>query len=421
MGGTANRGADPGIKTNHRFKRYERSNSQVFKKKVLPALNSIHRFYAGYVPGKPVALDVSRYGKIIDRLAEAILSGELQPEALDPELIDTIFDDIREQAQKGWGKDWTKWGEKAQADTVKMKMEENLYKFSGAKSYTQLVEINQLAQKYKNDYQGFKDQVQVLNGQYNKNYLQAEFQTARQAGHHAGQWQTFEADKDLFPNLKYRTVGDDRVREEHTVLEGTVKPLDDPFWSLYYPPNGWRCRCTAIQTAEKPTGKGNIPEDMVKPEFRTNVGKTGEVFKADQGYFRIVHKTVSDRIENLFIERTSNEAREYAKTRYVEKQVKFSHPELPASFTLSNKDIKAIVSTPHKDQVGRNYLVRNLKNDLREAEFMLSTEVGKEKALYKRWFYLKSRSGDYYYNIAELANGRLALRAITDTIKEKKQ
>lgn len=47
--------------------------------------------------------------------------------------------------------------------------------------------------------------------------------------------------------LQYRTAGDDHVRPAHAALNGVTLPPSDSFWTDYYPPNGWNCRCTVVQ------------------------------------------------------------------------------------------------------------------------------------------------------------------------------
>lgn len=81
------------------------------------------------------------------------------------------------------------------------------------------------------------------------------------------------------PYLRYNTVGDDRVRDTHAVLDGVTRPVDDPFWNTYLPPWDFNCRCdvtslTARQskiggsrtttTPGKPTGRGLTPPTVVR-------------------------------------------------------------------------------------------------------------------------------------------------------------
>lgn len=52
--------------------------------------------------------------------------------------------------------------------------------------------------------------------------------------------------QELLWGYTYYTAGDDRVREEHAVLDGICLPKEDKFWTRWYPPNGWSCRCTVV-------------------------------------------------------------------------------------------------------------------------------------------------------------------------------
>lgn len=92
--------------------------------------------------------------------------------------------------------------------------------------------------------------------------LEAVFRTQLQMSFAAGRYQA-EQNPDIDEILwgyKYVTTGDDRVRPEHEILDGTTLPKDDPFWQRFYPPNGWNCRCQAIPIFEK--------REVVKaPEF----------------------------------------------------------------------------------------------------------------------------------------------------------
>lgn len=121
--------------------------------------------------------------------------------------------------------------------------------FSGLKTFHELHEafpslIDESGQR--KSFDRFLQDVQGINETYNRNYLRAEYNFAHASASMAARWDNFSDDSDRY-ELQYRTAGDDRVRPEHAELEGITLPKDDPFWLSYFPPNGWNCRCTAVQ------------------------------------------------------------------------------------------------------------------------------------------------------------------------------
>src|SRR5690606_26524762 len=81
-------------------------------------------------------------------------------------------------------------------------------------------------------------------------FLKTEKQTIFANSAAAERWAGFAENADLYPNLEYRTAGDDDVRDEHAKLNGIILPLNDPFWNAHTPPLGWGCRCELVQTDE---------------------------------------------------------------------------------------------------------------------------------------------------------------------------
>lgn len=350
-------------------------------------------------------------------------SGKVKPGELSADMVKETFQEIKSGAAKGYGADFTKFGKDAGKDKAVLKMQKNIFKFSGAKTYAQLVELNG---KLSRDgrmvsFDEFKAEALKINDRYNLNYLQAEFQTARQSGQHARNWQQYEADIKLFPNLKYKTAGDKRVRDEHRKLEGTIAPVNSSFWDKYYPPNGWRCRCYVVQSAEQVSN--DLPTDVkeVKEEFRLNVGKDHTIFKESgkgkHPYFTILaeNSEAVAEVERQMVKTFRDQGRNWAKDNIAGK-ASIKHEDLKGKLKLSNSDIKSITGKPHQDQVERDELLYNIGENFAGSEFLFSAPETKGRPQYLKWHYYKDKRGKFYYNIAEMQDGTFKMHAITDKV-----
>lgn len=239
----------------------------------------------------PKAISIENYTKLIEELAQQIQSGKLKPSDLDSRLVEQIYNDVSEPVKEELSKDWVKYDYKEPQSLIQ-KFKKNLWQFSSAKTLAELEYINALILdkngRIKPEHQFMQD-VRKANILFNRNYLQAEYQTAKRGAQMAHLWGQFQKQKHLFPNLVYRTVGDGRVRPEHAVLNGVIKPIDDPFWRTYYPPNGWRCRCTVMNTAEK-ASEGEFEDKSVKPEFHGNTALDEEIMTSKGSFFKLLNK-----------------------------------------------------------------------------------------------------------------------------------
>ena len=175
-------------------------------------------------------------------------------------------------------------------------LEQNTFVFSGFKTHHELTEASRLLRDADGGFKPFNqflNDVQTLNETYNRNYLRAEYNFATASTEMAVKWKEWEADGDDY-DLQYRTAGDDRVREEHAALDGITLQPSDKFWNSYLPPNGWNCRCTAVQVL-----KGKYPQsdsdracaaadgiaDTPKKQiFKFNPGKQMKVFPPKHPY-----------------------------------------------------------------------------------------------------------------------------------------
>lgn len=173
---------------------------------------------------------------------------------------------------------------------MRTRLEHSAWVFSGFKT---LHEMNEAAPSLVDEngrrktFERFLKDVQTVNRDYNVNYLRAEYNYATHAAQMAARWQQFEEEGDRY-DLEYRTAGDERVRASHRELDGIALPPSDPFWDENYPPNGWGCRCTAVQVRARrhtPSESGSAMEAGRKATggkyadmFRYNPGRQGKLF-----------------------------------------------------------------------------------------------------------------------------------------------
>ena len=235
---------------------------------------------------------------MVKKLAEKIYKGKFDPTELDPFLLAATYKELEESTSTGYGDDWKSFEPRHSATVNAVK--EHLFIFSGAKTYQQLSEMNNALVDAEGKIRNFREfQKEVLNihSTYNKNYLQAEYQTAKASGQMIRKWQTFQDQRAMYPNLTYITVGDDKVREDHRKLEGITRSIDDIFWDLYYPPNGWRDRCGAKNTSNAETPSGDIPIIEVTKGFEHNVGKTLQVFNEKSHPYFTIPKDEKEMVE----------------------------------------------------------------------------------------------------------------------------
>lgn len=130
------------------------------------------------------------------------------------------------------------------------------------------------------------------------NIFRTNIQTAYQVGHY--EQMTSPMVKKLRPYWQYDAVNDSHTRPSHLAMDGKVFPADSPVWDTWYPPNGFRCRCSVHTLSKRQVEERGlkVEEDIPKaaelsdgrfvhilpdPNFDTNPAKAR--FKPDfEGY-----------------------------------------------------------------------------------------------------------------------------------------
>lgn len=377
--------------------------------------------------------------------------GNIQPEDLNNNSVHTLINEINTVLQKSL------IGEIAQTpvgSVMKTALSDNLFIFSGLKTYHEMKEVGTLLMDGENvkPFSKFWQDVQSVHQNYNRNYLEAEYIFATQSAQMAYKWSEFEADGDRY-NLQYRTAQDDRVRAEHATLENTTLPPSDLFWNSYYPPNGWRCRCTAVQVRKDKYQTSNSAQAIQFGEkatagknqdiFRFNPGKEKRIFPDKHPYYpqggcndklaigddekckayQIIKKSATA-IER---ERYLNEMKPLF-SKKINKQVEIDGVKKEISIGFNSRGNKHLYSdtlTRVKGKFNKEEL-SIIDKKLDDADFVKYSKLSKtRKDEITGFYYFKDKFNDLYYNVAvstaKLKGGKEAkhkfLYSITKNIK----
>lgn len=95
------------------------------------------------------------------------------------------------------------------------------------------------------------------------NIFRANVQTAYSVGHYEQM-----TDPDVLamrPFWEYDAVEDEHTRPSHLAMNGKVFPADSPVWDTWYPPNGFRCRCTVRSLSKREVEKRGLTVETETP------------------------------------------------------------------------------------------------------------------------------------------------------------
>jgi len=239
----------------------------------------------------------------IQELMSQIFNGEIDPRNLPEDLYKATGDFLKDGLFKGLGVSEAniQWG--GTSNEFIEALRENVYMFSAAKTFHQTLEMSAALVNENGDLRNRKEFEVAMRdiyakynggsngeGEIKQGWLDVEYNTAIGQGQNAQAWQRIEKQKEIFPYLIYVAVDDEVLCDICGELNGICLPVDDAFWDENMPENHFGCRClveqvekeegeekeSSVEEVEEAIASANVPD-----EFKMNVGKTGEVFKAE--------------------------------------------------------------------------------------------------------------------------------------------
>lgn len=347
--------------------------------------------------------------------------------------------------------------------TMRQQLSRSNYVFSGLKTFHELNEaFPSLLDENGNrkTFERFLKDVQKIHETYNRNYLRAEYNFVHASAAMAARWEEFARDGDDYL-LQYRTAGDGKVRPEHAALNGVTLPPSDTFWDEYYPPNGWNCRCTAVQVrkgkyTETPReqaierGKEALAGDK-KGMFRFNPGKQRKAVpdynpyttsrcrdcdiakgRANKGKGKLAKEFIPDNElcaacrlirkraktkEAIQLQR--KEIKVWAKENLAGRTVSVQGIPHPIEFTMNG--VKETLNQPHRYVRAKNEALRNILSLLQNGTHVLEKADDKGNPMVKKYHYIRIdvAGKSSFAVIRELTDGRCQFYSIVDKLRKK--
>ena len=165
-------------------------------------------------------------------------------------------------------------------------------------------------------FEKWKRDVEDIADHYCNRWLQTEYDTAVLRAHQATDWLQFEAEKDVYPNLRWMPTTSPNPDEYHKQYwrAKLTLPINHPFWKSHRPGDRWNCKCSLRQTDEPATTEAIADFKPVPPQpgLDNNPAKDGKLFSDSHPYYtnaypgaeKAAEKMVND-IEHYSIIETS--------------------------------------------------------------------------------------------------------------------
>lgn len=129
--------------------------------------------------------------------------------------------------------------------------------------------------------------------------LNTIYRVNMQSAYSAARYQRMRDNVDNRPYWQYSAVGDKRTRPAHLALNGKIYRYDDPFWTTFYPPNGFNCRCSVIALGARDLQRRGMDKPDDSSEFLVEVERPADKagnrektigFKLPDGTVRVTDK-----------------------------------------------------------------------------------------------------------------------------------
>lgn len=182
----------------------------------------------------------------------------------------------------------------------------------------------------------FKKQVEAEGIDLSEHHLANIYRTNMQMAYAHGRWTDQVANKQSKPYLMMVTINDKRTRPTHLALNRIIRHIDDPFWTIYYPPWAYMCRCHVMSLTEKQAKRLGITSDEDLPTVTRDNGWSFN----PMSYGSHLNEVLEQRIkENMFEIPYASELMDVKNTGLIEQEAEKAIADAFNPLESSNREI----------------------------------------------------------------------------------
>jgi SPP1 gp7 family putative phage head morphogenesis protein len=222
--------------------------------------------------------------------SKEIYNGSINSFNLPEKLYQSTALELLKGIEEGSGADYINFEFGKLGERTAMALRENVYLFSGAKTFNYVLSTENLLLGSDGQiipFKQFEELAKANNALYNKTWLEVEYNSAQIQASNIVDFKDFQATKDTYPFLKYVTFKDRNVSEICKRLEGVVMATDSTFWHTHSPQQHYQCRCRLEPMTDGVETKLST-KNLIKPNpLFKNPAITEQVFNKSHPYFNV--------------------------------------------------------------------------------------------------------------------------------------
>lgn len=266
--------------------------------------------------------------------------------------------------------------------------------------------------------------VEGITDHYVKRWLQTEYDTVILRAHQAADWRQFEAEADVFPNVRWMpttSIDPDIYHKQYWEAKLTL-PVGHPFWKRHRPGDRWNCKCGLEQTDAPATDTviadfEPIPE---VPGLDNNPAGDGKLFSDSHPYYTEAYPGAKEAVEKAL--RSGERAAGYA-TRLKEIKVKAAVLKQKILYAgtfekgihVTGRGIKEWLNQPHRHYAYKNEMLLRIGEVLKDARYVGFGKDKHDPTARAHLFEVDIMGDKSWIIVRELKDGTVSLHSISDS------